>query len=128
MADRLHACICESDTAAQVEVTKLAGWHNGSFREDIDFRLNTMHHNLEGFVVEFGASAQNQPLQVICLENSLGSRNIVESSNFTGPKIPQSRASLYDCLDTSSIYPAAPGNIDGLELRAGLGNDLAGCV
>ncbi|KFY19631.1 hypothetical protein V493_07882, partial [Pseudogymnoascus sp. VKM F-4281 (FW-2241)] len=86
---------------------------------------------LQGCVGDVGAAAQDEAFEVIGFEEGgcdFEAGGAAEAAHFAAPEVAQFGAAGDDELEPAGVHVAAPGDVEGFELRAGFRDDLAGAV
>lgn len=104
----------------------------GEVGEDVFFRVGgAVDHGLQGCVCDVGAAAEDEAFQVVGFEEGgcdVEAGGAAEAAHFAAAEVAQFGAAGDDEFESVGVHVAAPGDVEGFELGAGFGDDLAGAV
>ena len=128
MRKSAYAFVCDLLASGEVEMLQLARRNDGKIAQRIDGRVGAVEKDSKGFICKGFAVLEDKTLKAVALEDSLGEFDIVKTADFACSKVFQVGASIDNSLQPLCIDVTAPGDIEVLQSRAALGDDLHGGV
>ena len=119
-----HAAVREAAAAAEVEVAQGTRRHDRPVRQRVHRRVAALQQQAQALVVEVRAVRHQQPLERVAREQVAQEVGAVPAAHLGGAQVAQARAGAGHALQAGRVDVRAPADVEQLEQRAALGEDL----